>query len=303
MQETSAAVVRCYSLWDLQRLAGMIDLTEGIYPPLAKLSYEEAQRVQTDVLLNRVGCDRGSTILDIGCGYGRLVARARECGADAIGVTISPEQVRASRARGVPVELANYRNLLEMHPEWRGSFSGIVANGSAEHFVQPEEALAGQQDQIYSELFRICSELLKPGGRFATTIIHFLRAPQPEDILQGPWAHPWGSDSFHWSMLLKTGGAFYPSLGQLERCAAPYFSMELEEDYTEDYRRTSEEWKRRHLRALLRPAVQWGMVKNFVQGPRSFFDAFVCMVVSQSWLWQFQPPAPTKHLHHVWVKK
>jgi len=302
MHASEKKVARCYSLLDLHRAAGMLDLTEGLYGGDPLMSYGEAQQQQIAALLDRVHCTSGSSILDIGCGYGTLVSAARRRAASAIGVTISPEQRKYCVESGLDVELLNYRNALEVHPDWRGKFSGIIANGSMEHFVQPKDALAYNQDKLYRELFDICRALLRPGGRFATTCIHFIRRPDPCEIVRGPWVHPRGSELFHLSMLMHMGGAFYPCGDQLERCAQRCFTLHGQMEHTEDYRRTSEEWLRQWKRAFLKPRFYAKVIPGFLRGPRSFVDGFICLLVAQSWNWQFRPPAPTRLLHQTWVR-
>lgn len=301
MPATNRAVVRCYNLWDLHRLAGMTDLTEGLFGG-RDISYEEAQRIQINTLLDHIRCQQGSDILDIGSGYGTLLEAATSRGANAFGVTISPDQLAFCKRRGTNAELLNYKDALRVHPEWRNRYSGIVANGSMEHCVQPEEALDGLQDHIYTEFFETCYQLLQPGSRLVTTCIHFLRRPDPQEILRGPYAHKWGSELFHFSMLLTLGGAFYPIQDQLTHCARGYFKLEHEGEHTDDYRRTSEEWMCRWKQAFLRPSFYWAMAKKFVGGPRSFIDGFIGNMITQSWNWQFRPPAPTVLKHQVWLR-
>src|SRR4051794_8265907 len=127
----SKTVVACYSVFDrFFPKCGLLDLTEGIYAG-ESCSFEQAQANQHRYLLDQVRCRPGSRLLDIGCGYGTLLAEARRRGAAPVGITISPEQARHGRRSGLDVRFHDYRAL---GPEWHGAFDAIVANGSAEHF-------------------------------------------------------------------------------------------------------------------------------------------------------------------------
>lgn len=285
---------------------GIRDLTDGIYAN-GQVDYETAQRVQRQWLLDQVGCTTGSRLLDIGCGYGTLLASAKERGAKAVGITLSPKQAKWCRRRGLTVEVIDYR---DVPGDWCRQFDCIVANGSAEHFVQPADAASGRQDDIYREFFAICHDLLdpaSPAGRLATTIIHFDRVrPKSNDLLKGPWHFPWGSDEFHSAMLECTLGGFYPTDGQLEECAAPYFTLTQAVDGTEDYRCTSEEWLRMIRRSFLHPArlaVMTGkLVPHLLSAPKRVALA-LGLLVTESWQWQFRGEhPPTKLWRHIWQR-
>src|SRR5712691_9636560 len=91
--EASCTVIQCYDFLDrFLPECGLWDLTEGLYAD-PSTPYEQAQRKKIEWLLDQVHCQRGSRILDMGCGNGRLLEIAGERGAEAIGITVSRLQV------------------------------------------------------------------------------------------------------------------------------------------------------------------------------------------------------------------
>jgi len=299
----------CYSLLDVAPLCGVRDFTDGKYvdDSNGRDAYLAAQHHQAEYLLNQAQCRAGTRLLDIGCGYGRILEQAAERGAEAIGITISPPQVAGCRARGLDVRELNYRNIFRRGDNsWEGAFDAIVANGSLEHFVQPEDAADGRADAIYKELFAICRRLLVRGGRLVTTAIHFRRPRQfdPQEILRGPSAQPRGSDKRQFAILVQTFGGWYPEPGQLERCAAACFQLVAEEDGTEDYRRTSEYWRRQLIwSAAFNPRVWWAITRNGWQQPRETWEMLRSHLWDQAWYWQFRDPAPLQLWRQTWLAK
>lgn len=307
LEPTSPTVEACYSVFDYFFPAcGFIDLTDGMYEDDDTRSYEAAQARQAAVLLDRAGVQQGSRLLDIGCGYGRILQAAQARGATATGITVSPEQVRYNTKAKRDVRLQNYKNL---GPAWDQQFDAVIANGSMEHFVQPADAVAGHDDVIYREYFRTVHRLLDPrttDARCATTVIHFRTRPNPADWLKPAATFPYGSPAFHWSRLNASFGGWYPTRGQLERCAKGYFRLVEEEDGTDDYRRTSEEWLRvvRAKLYSLRGALLWLRASPvFVRRPAHSIRMLRCMLGSESWNWQFRGPlAPTILLRQTWQR-
>jgi cyclopropane fatty-acyl-phospholipid synthase-like methyltransferase len=300
------ATINCYTLFDkVFPECGLLDYTEGMYHGDPTTPYETAQRNQLRYLLDEVACTPGMRLLDVGCGNGNLLDEARQRGAQAVGITISPEQVRLCRDRGLDARLADYRDLGD---QWAGQFDAVIANGPIEHFVQPEDAIRGQADAIYRRLFEIFHRVIDPRSasrKLINTTIHFVRRPDPADLLRSPRSLPRGSDNFHWSMLVRSFGGFYPALGQLETCAGPYFRIEKTVDGTYDYHLTSEEWLRRvkaearRLRKLPRMVVR--SLPMALRHPRQCATMLACMLVTQSWNWQFRTAdPPTRLLRQTW---
>ena len=299
-------VVDCYDVLDLCLAGGIHDFTDGKYVGERnnRRAYLAAQHCQAEYLLDQVGCYPGEQLLDIGCGYGRILQQAQERGIGAVGITISPVQAMECRRKGLAALVLNYRDIPRMGQRTIGRVHGIVANGSLEHFAQLEDALTGRTDQVYSELFRICRSLLTPGERFVTTAIHFREEGQadPNAIRRGHAAFQRGSFEYHYANLVEAFGGWYPEPTQLERCAEGRFALVAEEDGTQDYHLTSEYWLRRLKWSLAtNPLVWWTLAKKWRTSPRAMSDMMRCLLADQSWNWQFRgEQLPMQLLRQTW---
>jgi len=305
---TAPAVRQCYDVLDLCRGCGIIDFTDGKYVDDRndRSAYLASQRRQACYLLDQINCGLGSRILDIGCGYGRILEAATARGAEAIGITISPPQAVSCTARGLNTELVNYRELLldGRHADWEHAFDGIIANGSLEHFVQCEDAAEGRADAIYTEFFEICRRLLRPGRKLATTAIHARRVGQvnPADLVDGPDRWPKGSLNYHAANLHRSFGGWFPEPGQLQRCADGLFVLSDAEDGTHDYLLTSEYWMRQIKRSLAFDLRSWPVAfRTFVRQPQATWQMLRCLLWDESWNYQFRDPAPAQLWRHTWT--
>ena len=305
--QPAAPVVTCYSAVDkLFSACGLVDLTEGMYRGDPATPYETAQANQHHYLLDEVRLGAGGRLLDIGCGYGTLLERARQRGARGIGITLTPVQVKHCRRRGLDVRLLDYR---DAPAAWDRTFDAVIANGSMEHFLLPQDVAEGRADDVYRHVFATVHRLIDPEStarRLATTAIHVLRPPSnPRALLANPLRLRRGSDDFHWAVVQQGwGGGYYPELGQLERCAAGYFELVAEVDGTEDYLLTSEEWLRQVREVIFSRRGAWIGVKSLpvaCRAPQQYLTLLLGFLASQSWNWQFRPPnPPTRLLRQTW---
>lgn len=294
----------CYTLVHAAEAVGIRDLADGEYRP-GDTTLEEGIERQINYLLDEVGCNRpGFRLLEIGCGYGHLLRLAAARGARAVGVNLSPEQVKYCSDHGSQIFCCNYRDLLEA-PEWAGQFDGVIANGSLEHWAQPEDVAAGRMDAIYRESFAIMHRMLDPAApdaRYVTTAIHVKREAKPEYLLTPWYRHPRGSDRRHFSLLHNWMGGYYPVDGQLAACARPYFALEKEVDGTLGYKIANDYRMARMLRGLYtNPKLVWRIVRPLLRYPRVTSTMIECFFIERSWDWQFQgEDPPMKLLRHTW---
>lgn len=294
----------CYTMVHAAEAVGIVDLADGEYRP-EDTTLEQGIERQLNYLLDQVGCNKpGFRLLEIGCGYGHLLRLAQQRGARAVGVNVSPEQVKYCNDHGSQVYCCSYRDLLES-AAWHGQFDGVIANGSLEHWVQPEDVQAGRMDEIYNESFAIAHKALDPAledARYVTTAIHVKREVKPEYLLT-PWRqHPRGSDRRHFSLLHNWMGGYYPVDGQLEDCARPYFSLEAEVDGTLGYKIANDYRLSRMMRGLYtNPKMVWRIARALARHPRITRTMIQCYFIEQTWDWQFQgDDPPMKLLRHTW---
>lgn len=277
------------------------DYTEGHYPEGSE-SYEDAQDKQLDFILDSVGCEAGVRVLDIGCGNGRLLRRARARGCEVSGLTISRTQAASCRAEGLDVRVCSFDEALAEFG--RGSFDVVILNGPTEHFVSQEDAAAGRGDAIVRELFEIVAGLLRPGGRVFVTCIHFRWPTDPHEVCKPPLEHPIGSYYFYCSILVDIYSGWYPEDGAyLEAASSAGLDNKMVRDATRDYYLTSRQWSTRlqgYLRAHPRVAASF-LTRLFAEDPRYFFSAFLFWFYDP-WTWQFRPTeALAPPMVHRWL--
>ena len=147
---------------------------------------EEAQARKLDLICRKLRLAPGERLLDIGCGWGSLVAHAAaNYGVQAVGVTLSEEQARLGRERvreqgledRVQILVSDYREVTG------GPFDKIASVGMYEHVGRSE----------LDAYVRTVHRLLRPGGLFLNHGIARL------------YSEPAGADSFIWRYIFPDG--------------------------------------------------------------------------------------------------
>lgn len=127
------------------------------------LTLEEAQARKHEYVARQIGIAPGRRILDLGCGWGPLLAFIQDRGAEGVGVTLSAAQAESCRRHGLE---ARIRDARAVDRETFGPFDAVASLGAFEHFCSPEDYRAGRQDDVYARLFQNVATALPAGGRF-----------------------------------------------------------------------------------------------------------------------------------------
>jgi cyclopropane-fatty-acyl-phospholipid synthase len=226
-------------------LGELADFSGAKYDGDFSLSLEQAQSRKHEYVAEQIGIGPGRRILDLGCGWGPLLAFIRSRGARGVGVTLSRAQVRSCRRHGLDVHLHDARDVTS---ETFGTFDGVASLGAFEHFCSPDDYRAGRQETIYRDLFAAIAGVVPVGGRFYLQTMVFGRNMIALDQLDRVDTNsPRGSDAWYLALMGRQfPGSFLP-LGseQVVRCAEPHFRLRSSVSGRLDYIETIRQWRRR----------------------------------------------------------
>lgn len=138
---------------------------------------EEAQRAKIDRICHFAGVEKDVSLLDIGCGWGGLMAHAIDVyGArSAHGLTLSNDQIAHIAAAASPLvtaELQSWRDHQAQRP-----YDAITSVGAFEHFVSRAERMAGRQLEIYRDFFASCRRVSTANAHLGLQTIVTSRNP------------------------------------------------------------------------------------------------------------------------------
>jgi cyclopropane-fatty-acyl-phospholipid synthase len=220
----------------------LADFSGAKYDGDFSLTLEEAQRRKHEFVVAQLGVPSGGRIIDLGCGWGAMLAFFRARGIPGVGVTLSRGQQEADRRHGLDVQLMDARTVTAAT---FGTFDGAISLGAFEHFCSIEEWQAGRQDAIYAAFFRNVASLLPPGGRFFLQTMVFGPNMIPYEAIDMHAPHL--SDGHVLALLQKTfPGSWLPDGSeQIERNAESHFRLVAKESGRLDYIETIRQWRAR----------------------------------------------------------
>lgn len=238
-------------------LGELADFSGAKYDGDFSLTLEQAQNRKHEYVAEQIGIDPGRRVLDLGCGWGPLLAFVRRRGAVGVGVTLSRAQVRSCRRHGLDVHLRDARDVTG---ETFGTFDGVASLGAFEHFCSPDDYRAGRQEAMYRELFAGVAGVIPEGCRFYLQTMVFGRNMIALDELDGVDTNsPRDSDAWYLALMGRQfPGSFLPLCkDQVVRCAEPHFRLHSSVSGRLDYIETIRQWRRR----FAEPGVRKTLVK------------------------------------------
>ena len=148
--------------------------------------HREAAINANRVLASKVRLGPGERVLDAGCGTGgTAVWLARELGARAVGVNLSPGQIHRAR------RLAHAQGVSDRVSFERQDFTATTFPDEGFDVVWAQESVCHVEDK--GPFLREASRLLKPGGRIV--VADRFRCARPfgaeEEALLGRWLSGW----------------------------------------------------------------------------------------------------------------
>ncbi|MBK5117583.1 MAG: class I SAM-dependent methyltransferase [Thermoleophilia bacterium] len=228
------------------------DFSGAKYDGDFSLTLEQAQRRKHEYVAEQIGIGPDRRMLDLGCGWGPLLAFARERGGSGVGVTLSSAQAAACRRHGLDVRIDDARALSR---ESYGGFDAVASLGAFEHFCSPDEFRAGRQEEIYSRIFERVAGVLPPSGRFYLQTMVF--GPNAGDPEQADISAPRDSDAWYLALMgHQFPGSWLPfGREQLIRTAAPHFRLVESTSGRLDYIETIKQWRARFAERSLRKSL------------------------------------------------
>jgi cyclopropane-fatty-acyl-phospholipid synthase len=195
----------------------------------AAMDLDAAQEAKITWHLDAAMVAEGARVLDVGCGWGTLLARAVETrgAAGAHGLTLSPLQrdyIARRGVAGVTASLESYERFAPGAP-----CDAIVSVGAFEHFVKPG-ASPEERRAAYGGFFRRCADWLAPGGRLSLQTM------------------AWGDCDPAERGRIRIHEIFpesdLPEIAEVIEAAHPHLELERMENRPEDYERTLAAWAR-----------------------------------------------------------
>jgi cyclopropane-fatty-acyl-phospholipid synthase len=242
------------------------DFTAAMYNGNLNLTLEEAQKQKHQYIYDNLNIQKGQKVLDIGCGWGPFLNFLRTKNVEGRGITLSTKQAETCLRHQFKVEVKDWK---ELTVNTFGTFDAVVSVGAFEHFCSKEEFLAGKQDEIYQNFFRLCADLLPSGGRlFIQTQMYGKN--NVKDHTQISVDAPRDSPEFLIALVEK----FYPGSWlpygeeQIIRNAAPYFKVISLNNGRLDYLETIRQWRKRLYQFnLLKYLKIMGLAKFWLTDP------------------------------------
>jgi len=225
------------------------DFRPDTYAPERDLdcTLEQAQERKIENLCRKLRLKPYDRVLDIGCGYGDVLAYIVEnCSVQGVGITLSRAQFSIACERHARLiaegrlefRVQDYRDI-----PFGEMFDKVVSVGMLEHVGRAN---------LWRYMYDVYC-LLEDGG---LALVHSITSKESQ-FLQNPWIR---TDIFR--------DSFLPSLAQVDAAAAELLELRNTEELPYQYAYTLREWRKRYHGALDTPRF-WSRLVGAFGGPRA----------------------------------
>lgn len=236
------------------------DITCAFYNGNYSLTLDQAQAAKHDWILQGINFKPGMRVIDIGSGWGPMLKTIQDRGGEAVGLTVSPRQVRYCQERGLDTRLLDWR---EVQPGQLGAFDGVISVGAFEAFASKDDYLTGRQNEVYWRFFGLCNDFLPEGGRMFLQTMAFGKNMPPLEAIS--ISAPKDSTEYLQAVVERVYPGEWLPYGQeqIVECAdAQGLSLIAGNSGRLDYIQTMTEWGRLDKQFRWRKVLPW--IKGFL---------------------------------------
>jgi len=134
------------------------DYVEARFDGDYSLTMRQATLKKYNYLYDALGLRPGMKLLDMGCGTGVWMDFCRHRGVDVTGLTLSGEQAKIVRRKGMRAHVTDYRDPIRRFQRAGGRFDRVTLFGSTEHDCQITGVLNLFDSPIGASNVRACNE-------------------------------------------------------------------------------------------------------------------------------------------------
>jgi cyclopropane fatty-acyl-phospholipid synthase-like methyltransferase len=202
-----------------------IDYSESIFFDNYDISANMATENKYDYIYKELELTPGQKLLDCGCGIGTWIEYCKKKGVDVVGITLSEEQAKVIRKKGIEVYVNDYRVLNE---DFIGKFDAITILGSSEHICTSHgfHTRDERSYNTYFSLFNLIKKYLKPEKTCKLLFTSLVKSN--EEYVLNDWLQGY--------VLERHYGGYYTSAEKISKAIKENgFEIISIKDHTKDY--------------------------------------------------------------------